>query len=84
MVRKLLIKPNLSRKNADICTKEVCCILEKMGAELFLEDGFLEELAKIPGATFLPAEEAMERCDICIAIGGDGTIIHAAKAAVSF
>ena len=84
MVRKLLIKPNLSRKNADICTKEVCRILEKMGAELFLEDGFREELAKIPGATFLPAEEAMERCDICIAIGGDGTIIHAAKVAVSF
>ena len=36
MVRKLLIKPNLSRKNADICTKEVCRILEKMGAELFI------------------------------------------------
>lgn len=82
MARKLLIRPNLNKKSAGTCTRQVCAILQQMGAELLMEESLEPHFSGCGEIRFLPPEQAMEACSACIAIGGDGTIIHAAKCAV--
>lgn len=75
--------PNLTRKEAFAVTGGICSSLDKLGAEYC----FLPEYADAFGMTkavFLPEEEAIGSCDAVIAVGGDGSIIHAAKSAVRY
>ncbi len=80
----MLIKPNLTKKNAADCARRVCGILHSMGAQLVMEESLNTEFLDCKGICFLPADEAMKACSVCIAIGGDGTIIHVAKWALKF
>ena len=82
MPRKLLIKPNLTKKNAANCARRVCAILGQLGAEALMEESLTPEFGGCENLRFLPEEAAMEESFACIAIGGDGTIIHAAKSAL--
>ncbi|MBQ2694560.1 MAG: NAD(+)/NADH kinase [Clostridia bacterium] len=78
---RIALMPNLTRAEAFDVTAGICKKLKELGAEFC----FLPEHKKdfeFTGAEFLPAEEALSRCDAVIAIGGDGSIIHAAKLAV--
>ncbi|MDD6021220.1 MAG: NAD(+)/NADH kinase [Acutalibacteraceae bacterium] len=74
---KIAIKPNLTRENAFNVTQNVFSELKKLGADIVFSDEFKNELSQL-GADFLPDEELYSICDIMIAIGGDGTIIHSA------
>ena len=82
MPRKLLIKPNLTKKNAANCARRVCAILGQLGAEALMEESLTPEFGGCENLRFLPEEAAMEESFACNAIGGDGTIIHAAKSAL--
>ena len=75
--------PNLTREEALHATRRLIETLERLTAPfcLALEDQPFIESAR---AQFVPRSELFERCDVIIAIGGDGTIIHAAKQAVSY
>ena len=84
MALTLLVKPNLRKKDADLCARRACALLVSMGAEPVMEESMAPEFSDCPGVRFLPAGEAMEACTACIAIGGDGTILHAAKRALKF
>ena len=80
---KIALMPNLTRKEAFEVTGGICSSLDKLGADYC----FLPEYADIFGMTkaaFLPEEEALGCCDAVIAVGGDGSIIHAAKSAVRY
>ncbi len=76
---KIALLPNLTRKNALSVSLDVCEHLDKLNADyiLRLEE---KELFYETKARFLPQEQMLAECDIIIAVGGDGTIIHAAKA----
>ncbi len=76
---KIALLPNLTRKNALPVALSVCAELDRLGAHYImrLED---KEFFSETKAQFLPQNELLNECDVIIAVGGDGTIIHAAKA----
>lgn len=75
---KIALLPNLTRKSALQVSLDVCAELEKHGMKYFIKRAYIEYF-KNTKAEFLPLEEMTECCDVVIAVGGDGTIIHAAK-----
>ncbi len=74
--------PNLTRKEAFSVTAGICESLKNLGAEYCFSSEYKNDF-EFTGAEFIPIEEAVSRCDAVIAIGGDGSIIHAAKLAVT-
>ncbi len=75
---KIALLPNLSRKNALSVSLDVCRHLDELDAVYIVkeDDRAYFENTK---ARFLPLNELLSVCDVIIAVGGDGTIIHAAK-----
>jgi NAD+ kinase len=79
---RIAILPNLTRNGSRECIAQIIDILIAFNAQIYtiseykkiLNDDRLFFLEKI--------EEVVEKCDISITIGGDGTITHAAKYAV--
>lgn len=75
---KTAIIPNLTRKNAYDVTCELCKKLGEIGITYMLDEALESKFPDIH-ADFLAAEEMITQCDVIIPVGGDGTIIHAAK-----
>ena len=75
---KIALLPNLTRKNALQVALDVCAELEKHGMNYCIKRDYIEEF-KNTKAEFITVDEMIDSCDIVIAVGGDGTIIHAAK-----
>ena len=77
---KIAVFPNLYKKNAIEYTQSVISTLQNFGAEIILTGehkiNFGEDLEY-----YECKEEAVFHSDLCIAIGGDGTIIRFAKMA---
>lgn len=75
---KIALLPNLTRKNALGVTLSVCEQLERLNTEYFIREEHKDVFEKT-AAVFLPLEKMISDCDVIIAVGGDGTIIHASK-----
>ena len=71
------IHSNMTRKHAFEVTSDVYKELKSLGAEISMP-AELENYFKNFDIKFLSEDTAVSLCDIIIAIGGDGTIIHAA------
>ena len=71
---KIAVLPNLTKQEAQACTQEVLKVLEECGCETVLKTDLFSEhgLYRQGGA----AEDVLRECDLFVAIGGDGTIIH--------
>lgn len=80
---KIAIQVNLTREHAFDVTNQVCRELESLGTEIMMESG-LEKYFSNFAITFYDNEERLRECDLFIAIGGDGTFIHAAHDAAKF
>lgn len=76
---KIAVVPNLTKESAQACTDEVLRILTACGCETVL----ITDLFTAHGVYQERVEESLKSCDLFIAIGGDGTIIHTAKLAAS-
>ena len=74
---KIAVVPNLKKEKAKACTDEVLSILASCGCEFFLKTDLFNE----DGVYTEAVEPELCDCDMFIAVGGDGTIIHAAKTA---
>lgn len=77
---KFLLMPNYTRDNALGVTNNTIEKLKELGIEYHfapscLTEGFEDDIS------FSDDSEAVNYCDIVVAIGGDGSIIHAAKKA---
>lgn len=79
---KIFMMPNLSRKNAHACAVDAIERLHELGAEILLDQKVKDSFSDFSFITYLPFPEVIEACDLVIAIGGDGTILHTAKYAV--
>lgn len=77
---KIALMPNLTRKEAFGATDGICKSLKKLGADFCFLPEYKDDF-EFTGADFLPVDEAIDGCDAVVAIGGDGSIIHAAKLA---
>lgn len=76
---KIALLPNLTRKNASEVTKNVCEYLKKYSVDYYFEKELENQIHG--DNNFLTDDELFTLCDVVIAIGGDGSIIHAAKKA---
>lgn len=76
---KIALLPNLTRKNALSVSLSVCKELDKLNADYIVKEEH-KDLFCDTNAEFLNEAEMLKICDIIVAVGGDGTIIHAAKA----
>lgn len=76
---KIALLPNLTRKNALSVSIDVCRKLDELDADYIVREEE-KEFFKNTKAIFLPYDEMIAECDVIIAVGGDGTFIHAAKA----
>ncbi len=79
---RIALLPNLTRENAKEVTLKVCGFLKNNNVDYFFE----EKLRDVFGdnENYLNDAELFRNTDIIIAIGGDGSIIHAAKNACKF
>ncbi len=75
---KTAIIPNLTRKNAYDVTVQLCKKLGEIGITYMLDESLKSRFA-FTDAVFLPVGEMVCQGDIIIPVGGDGTILHAAK-----
>lgn len=78
---KITLIPNLTRKESFEVTAGICERLRELGAEYYFFPENQKEF-EFTGAKFLSPDEALSSCDAVIAVGGDGSIIHAAKLAI--
>ena len=81
---KIVLFPNFGKKNALSTAIKCCDILNELGTEIFAADCYKAEFAEKNFVKFGKIEEIAEKCDIIIAIGGDGTILKALAYASSF
>ena len=76
--------PNLTRERAAEITAAVCDTLRGLGVSYQLDKALSGALAHIEGAAFVRSEELYKSCDFIIPVGGDGSVIRAAKAAAPY
>lgn len=81
---KIVLFPNLGKKNALSTALKCCDILNGLGTEIFAEERYKSEFAEKSFVKFGGIEEITEKCDIITAIGGDGTILKASAFASGF
>lgn len=77
----VLIVPNLRKSSAVEHTAGIIKKFIQLGCECVLGEQFSYVFADT-GAVFGNHNSALERADIIVAVGGDGTIIHSAKDAM--
>lgn len=75
---RVLIIPNLEKAHTSVYTFRACRELLQGGVQVLMEDKF-RPVFKIDGVEYLAFDAALVSCDILLAIGGDGTILHSAK-----
>ena len=74
---KIAVIPNFDKKDAAVYSEKILSVLHKNHAEVLMhrkDAGLFEGV--VPCADH---EDMISRCDLVIAVGGDGTIIHTAK-----
>ena len=74
---KVAIVPNIARREAVDCAWEVQKILGQHGWEVLVKEDLFDQTGAFCGEP----EDSLAACDLLIAVGGDGTIIHTAKLA---
>lgn len=84
LVLKIAVVPNLTRDRALPVTENVCRQLIKSGVSFAFDSSLKDALSGVEGAKF--ADEAMlfGECDLVIAVGGDGSVMRAAKVAAKY
>lgn len=71
---QVAVIPNPKASGVCAALPRVCRALEELGAQVLLPG----DIHRFPSAG---TDELLSRCDVAVALGGDGTIIHAAKRA---
>lgn len=79
---RILLMPNLDKPNAASCTAAAACRLADWGAQLEMDARYGMQLP-LPNVAMVPFSQALQECSCIIAVGGDGTILHAASYAVA-
>ena len=72
------ISPNPGKISASEVALRAAQILQNHGASVLMcED--LRTVCNAAGVVYLPLEQCLERADVILTIGGDGTILHEAN-----
>lgn len=76
---RIAIYPNFQKNHALSCAEEVCRRLHALGGEVYMDFTYRREFAGLDFVRFGEFADLMDRMDIIIAIGGDGTMLRCAK-----
>lgn len=76
---KVALIPNLSKKDAQFHTEMIIRTLCQYGAEVLLHRPMEPYFGSLPVTVYEDFFQMIDDCNVILAIGGDGTIIHAAK-----
>ena len=81
-MKTIMLMTNFDRENALACTREVCRYLAGIGIEVLMS----KEAARwqCEGVRYGEFYRMLEEAEAVLAVGGDGTILHAAKHAVAY
>ena len=79
----VFIIPNLGNQNAAATVRSAVEMLHRCGAQVLIRDELHAQFAGLP-VRFLPEQEAFAQCDVIVTVGGDGTILHAARQSLGF
>ena len=74
----IYISPNPGKTSASEIALRAAQILLTHGAAVLMSDA-LRESCSTAGVVYLPLEQCLERTDVILTIGGDGTILHEAN-----
>lgn len=80
---RIVLMPNTTKAKAADVTNEICKQLDSLGSEYCFDKKYYNEFCNTK-AVFESDEVTIPECDAIIAVGGDGSIIHAAKSAVKY
>ena len=77
------ISPNPGKAMAYGISQRAAQILLTHGAQVLMQDGLQAECMTM-GVEYLPQKECLERTDVILTIGGDGTILHEANLSLEY
>ncbi|MDR0382142.1 MAG: NAD(+)/NADH kinase [Oscillospiraceae bacterium] len=80
-MKKVALYPNPERDEGFGATLAVAALCRAAGAAVTLPETCAAGLPETPDITVCPEPEALRGADCIIVLGGDGTVLHAAKAA---
>lgn len=80
---KAFIFANFTRPNVFPCTEKLVELLKKNRIETFMEP-VANEYISSSDIVYSESEEVLDRVDVVFIVGGDGTILRAAKHAIKF
>nr|WP_317412214.1 NAD(+)/NADH kinase [uncultured Solibaculum sp.] len=80
---KIALLINTDKQNYFTVAFEVCDHLKRLGAEILLDQEIQNQFFA-PEAQYMEFDTMVQNCQILVALGGDGTILHAAKRAAIF
>lgn len=78
------IIPNFTRERTLAVVQKLCARLEELGIGFAFDSSVAENCRNIKNAVFRDTNELLSGADLIIAVGGDGSVIRAAKAAAEF
>jgi NAD+ kinase len=76
--------PNLGKPNSRKYTEQACAVLISEQAELCMEESYRDVFGELYGIEYLSAEECINRCDVIVVTGGDGTILRCSSLASEY
>ena len=77
------ISPNPGKAMAYGISQRAAQILLTHGAQVLMHDGLQAECMTM-GVVYLSQKECLERTDVILTIGGDGTILHEANLSLEY
>ena len=77
------ISPNPGKAMAYGISQRAAQILLTHGAQVLMQDGLQAECMTM-GVVYLSQKECLERTDVILTIGGDGTILHEANLSLEY
>ena len=83
-ILKIALLPNLTREKSKEVTVNICEWLEKYGAEYACLEGYKEDFASIENMKYMFFSNLITWCDVVISVGGDGSMLNAAKNTVDY
>lgn len=75
----VFIVPNSGKQQALALVLPVVKQLKQSGATVLLEEKYASLLSELEGVLLIETNEAYRICDVVVTIGGDGTMLHAAR-----
>lgn len=84
MKMKIYMYPNIVKPNSRKYTEQACAVLISEGAQICMEEEYREIFGELYEIEYLSQTECVEKCDVIVVTGGDGTILRCSSVASKY